>query len=79
MHQLPLVVVVEYGPDVASGSSFAESRQVYERVRGYGIAGLPVDGTDVLQVLQAVEAAIDRARSGKGPSLVEVMTDADLI
>jgi pyruvate dehydrogenase E1 component alpha subunit len=40
--------------------------------RGYGVPSLPVDGMDVLQVLQVIETAVERAREGKGPTLVEV-------
>ena len=74
VHQLPLIVVVENGPYASSVSTFVKSPYVYETARGYGVASQPVDGTDVLQVLQAVETAIDRARSGKGPTLVEART-----
>jgi 2-oxoisovalerate dehydrogenase E1 component len=47
---------------------------VAERVRGYGIPGVAVDGNDVLAVTEAAQAAIERARSGGGPSLVEGKT-----
>jgi TPP-dependent pyruvate/acetoin dehydrogenase alpha subunit len=42
--------------------------------RGYGVPSLPVEGVDVLQVLQVIETAVDRAREGRGPTLVEVRT-----
>jgi 2-oxoisovalerate dehydrogenase E1 component len=47
---------------------------VAERVRSYGIPGIAVDGNDVLAVTEAAHAAIERARSGGGPSLVEGKT-----
>jgi 2-oxoisovalerate dehydrogenase E1 component len=47
---------------------------VAERVRSYGIPGIAVDGNDVLAVTDAAHAAIERARSGGGPSLVEGKT-----
>jgi 2-oxoisovalerate dehydrogenase E1 component len=47
---------------------------VAERVRSYGIPGIAVDGNDVLAVTEAAKAAIERARSGGGPSLVEGKT-----
>lgn len=40
----------------------------------YGIAGVRVDGNDVLAVHQVVAAAVERARSGDGPTLVEAIT-----
>jgi 2-oxoisovalerate dehydrogenase E1 component len=47
---------------------------VAERVRSYGIPGIAVDGNNVLAVTEAAKAAIERARSGGGPSLVEGKT-----
>jgi pyruvate dehydrogenase E1 component alpha subunit len=40
----------------------------------YGIPGVKVDGTDVLEVRDAVDEAVQRARRGEGPSLVEGVT-----
>lgn len=48
--------------------------KVSERAAAYGIPGTTVDGNDVLAVHRAVEKAIERARSGQGPSLVEAVT-----
>ena len=47
---------------------------VAERARSYGIPGVAVDGNDVLAVTEAAAAAIERARKGGGPSLVEGKT-----
>jgi len=44
------------------------------RAISYGIPGETVDGNDVLAVYQAAQAAIERARLGEGPSLVENVT-----
>ncbi|MFC2145099.1 thiamine pyrophosphate-dependent dehydrogenase E1 component subunit alpha [Actinomycetota bacterium] len=44
------------------------------RAQGYGIPGVTVDGNDVLKVYQEAAKAIKRARSGKGPSLIEFKT-----
>jgi len=41
---------------------------------GYGIPATVVDGQDVISVYQATQAAIDRARSGEGPSFIEFKT-----
>jgi pyruvate dehydrogenase E1 component alpha subunit len=41
---------------------------------GYGMPGVVVDGQDVLAVHEAVQAAVDRARAGDGPSLIECKT-----
>ena len=41
---------------------------------GYDMPGVVVDGMDVLAVVEAVQAAVDRARAGEGPSLIEAKT-----
>lgn len=48
--------------------------RVSERAAGYGIPGVTLDGNDVLSVHRHVRDAVERARSGGGPSLVECMT-----
>ena len=48
--------------------------QVAKRAQGYGFPGITVDGSDPLAVYQAVKAAVHRARSGDGPTLVEANT-----
>jgi TPP-dependent pyruvate/acetoin dehydrogenase alpha subunit len=49
-------------------------QDIAERAAGYGIAGVIVDGNDVLKVYEATRAAAERARSGKGPTLIEAKT-----
>ena len=44
------------------------------RAAGYGIPGVTVDGNDVLAVYGAVREAVERARRGEGPSLIECKT-----
>jgi len=41
------------------------------RASGYGLGGVIVDGMDALAVYEAVKAAVDQARSGGGPALIE--------
>ncbi|MBU2550124.1 MAG: thiamine pyrophosphate-dependent dehydrogenase E1 component subunit alpha [Proteobacteria bacterium] len=40
--------------------------------QGYGMPGVVADGQDVIAVAEAVQAAVERARAGKGPSMVEL-------
>ncbi|MCG6879596.1 MAG: thiamine pyrophosphate-dependent dehydrogenase E1 component subunit alpha [Deltaproteobacteria bacterium] len=47
---------------------------VADRAAGYDIPGVVVDGNDVIAVHEAAVEAINRARQGKGPSLVECKT-----
>ncbi len=47
---------------------------VADRAAAYGIPGETVDGMDVLAVYRAVRAAVERARRGEGPTLIEAVT-----
>jgi pyruvate dehydrogenase E1 component alpha subunit len=47
---------------------------LYQRAAGYGFPGVRVDGNDVLAVLAVTRAALEHARSGQGPMLVEAFT-----
>jgi len=47
---------------------------IADRAIGYGIPGITVDGMDVMAVYEAVGEAVARARSGKGPTLIEAKT-----
>jgi pyruvate dehydrogenase E1 component alpha subunit len=44
-----------------------------DKAAGYGIPGVRVDGLDVLAVYEASRAAVDRARAGGGPTLIEAV------
>jgi pyruvate dehydrogenase E1 component alpha subunit len=45
-----------------------------DKAAGYGMPGVRVDGGDVLAVYEATRAAVDRARSGEGPTFIEAVT-----
>ena len=47
---------------------------LYQRARGFGFPGVRVDGNDVLAVLAVTRAALERAREGSGPTLIEAWT-----
>jgi pyruvate dehydrogenase E1 component alpha subunit len=47
---------------------------IHERAAGFGFPGVLVDGNDVLAVMAVTTAALDRARSGGGPTLIEAYT-----
>ena len=49
-------------------------RNISRRALGYGMPGRSVDGNDVIAVYQEVRSAVNTARSGKGPSLIEAKT-----
>ncbi|MAI48624.1 MAG: thiamine pyrophosphate-dependent dehydrogenase E1 component subunit alpha [Hyphomicrobiaceae bacterium TMED74] len=47
---------------------------IAERAKGYGIPGVVVDGNDIFAVHNAASHAVERARRGDGPSLIECKT-----
>ncbi|MFE2411693.1 pyruvate dehydrogenase (acetyl-transferring) E1 component subunit alpha [Kitasatospora sp. NPDC059408] len=47
---------------------------LYRRAHGYGFPGVRVDGNDVLATLAVTDAALEHARSGSGPVLIEAVT-----
>ncbi|MFD8688047.1 pyruvate dehydrogenase (acetyl-transferring) E1 component subunit alpha [Streptomyces sp. NPDC059651] len=47
---------------------------LYQRAQGFGFPGVRVDGNDVLACLAVTKAALERARQGEGPTLVEAFT-----
>lgn len=76
LYQAPIVVIVEnngyaYSTPVAQQTRAA---QIADRAIGYGMPGIVVDGNDVEAVYAAVLEAVERARHGGGPTLIEAMT-----
>lgn len=51
-----------------------KSETIAAKAAAYGMPGVRVDGNDVLAVRQVVSEAIERARAGQGPTLVECLT-----
>ena len=49
-------------------------RPIAERAPGFGIPSVRVDGNDVLAVMAVMRSALDRARSGGGPTFIEAVT-----
>lgn len=74
--KLPMVFICDnnhYGMSMDVHRSM-NIEHISDRAVSYGIPGISVDGNDVLTVYQVVGIAVDRARSGEGPSLVENVT-----
>jgi acetoin:2,6-dichlorophenolindophenol oxidoreductase subunit alpha len=75
--KLPLVLVVEnnqYALSVPVTYSTSVER-ISDRAAGYAMPGVTVDGSDVIETLGALQAAVQRARAGEGPSIVEARTN----
>lgn len=84
IYKLPVVFICEnnmYGmslpyhdrsvPEAHIGSPVAT---IAERAPAYGLPGVEVDGMDVFEMKRVVEQAVERARNGEGPTLIEAHT-----
>src|ERR671921_623637 len=72
---LPCVFVVENNQFAYSTPLRLQSRTDFaSKAAAYGIPGEKVDGTDVIAVYEATVRAVERARAGEGPSLIEAVT-----
>ncbi|MBS7645794.1 dehydrogenase E1 component subunit alpha/beta [Candidatus Bathyarchaeota archaeon] len=73
---LPLILVCENNFYAASThiSKSLRIERVSDRASAYGIKGVTVDGNDVLAVYEAAGEAVERARNGEGPTLIECLT-----
>ena len=76
IHQLPVVFVCENNQYAISIHQRREVpvEDVAAKAEGYGMPGVIVDGNDIFAVYAAARAAMDRARSGGGPTLLECKT-----
>lgn len=74
--KLPIVFVCENNQYAANNAIAVQHRvtDVAVRASSYGPPGLTIDGNDVLAVCEAARAAVDRARRGEGPFLLECKT-----
>ena len=73
---LPFVLIIEnnqfaYSTPVAKQTV---AQKFSDRAVGYGIPGVTVDGTDVTKMYDVCKKAVDRARRGEGPTLIETIT-----
>jgi len=76
VQKCPLVVVVEnngYAYSTPLNKQTA-AKQLVDKAIGYGIAGDQADGNDVIATYEVTKRAVDRARSGGGVTLVELIT-----
>lgn len=73
---LPVIFVVEnnkYGMSFSTEKSM-RVEHISERAAAYGIHGVTVEGNDVDAVHEAARQAVERARAGHGPTLLETIT-----
>lgn len=73
---LPVIFVCENN-QFAEGTTHdyaSASETIAERASAYNMPGVRVDGMDVLEVYKATQEAVDRAKKGEGPTLIECDT-----
>nr|YP_009392905.1 pyruvate dehydrogenase E1 component alpha subunit [Caloglossa intermedia]ARW61467.1 pyruvate dehydrogenase E1 component alpha subunit [Caloglossa intermedia] len=74
--KLPIIFVIENN-QWAIGMAHSRSTslpEIYKKAQAFGLPGIEVDGMDVLAVRKVALDAINRARSGEGPTLIEALT-----
>ena len=75
IHKLPVIFLIQnnlYAISVPAAEEVAG--QIADRAEGYGMKGIVVDGNNVLEMYGVASAAVDRARAGGGPTLIEAKT-----
>lgn len=73
--QVPVVLFCQNNHwAISEPVSVQANRAIADRAPGFGIPSLRVDGNDVLAVLAATRQAMERARSGAGPTFIEAVT-----
>ena len=76
VRELPIVYIIDnnqYAYSTPNSLSFA-CEHLADRGPAYGFEGIVVDGTDVLTVYREAARAIEKARAGGGPTLLELIT-----
>jgi pyruvate dehydrogenase E1 component alpha subunit len=76
VRRLPIVFICDnnqWAYSTPTHLGFA-SEHIADRAQAYGFEGIVVDGTDVLAVYREAKRAIERARAGEGPTLIECLT-----
>ena len=70
--KLPVVFFCENnGLAISVPTALESPAPIWKKAEGYGMPGVLVDGTDPAAVHEAMQAAVERARRGEGPTLIE--------
>lgn len=74
--ELPVIFFCESNQyaELSHRSAHLKVDSIAKRAVGYGMPGVTIDGNDVLEVQQATSEAVERARAGKGPTLIDSVT-----
>jgi len=76
LKKLPVVFICEnnfYSTHLPIAETLADTN-IAKKAEGFGLPGIQVDGNDVIKVYQTAKKAVERARQGKGPTLIECQT-----
>jgi TPP-dependent pyruvate/acetoin dehydrogenase alpha subunit len=76
LKKLPVIFVCEnnlYSTHMPIASCLADTN-IYKKAEAFAMPGIRVDGNDVIEVYQTAKKAVEDARKGKGPTLIECMT-----
>ncbi|MBO8163109.1 MAG: thiamine pyrophosphate-dependent dehydrogenase E1 component subunit alpha [Brevibacillus sp.] len=76
VHKLPVIFFCEnnkYAISVPLAKQLGCER-VSDRAAGYGFPGITIDGNDPIVVYETMKQAVERARAGEGPTLIEAVT-----
>ncbi|MBP2099809.1 thiamine pyrophosphate-dependent dehydrogenase E1 component subunit alpha [Enterococcus rivorum] len=73
---LPVIFFIENNQYGMSGSVKEMTRveKLSDRAKAYGIKGVTIDGNDLISVINTTSEAVERARNGEGPTLIEALT-----
>ncbi len=74
--ELPVIFVCENNGwgEHTSMAEYTKTKQLADRARAYGMTGVTVDGTNPVALYPELHAAVERARTGQGPTFVEALT-----
>jgi len=76
LKKLPVIFVCEnnlYCTHLPIAACLADTN-IYKKAEAFGMPGVRIDGNNVMEVYKVARRAIEDARSGKGPTLIECMT-----
>ncbi|MEO1768989.1 thiamine pyrophosphate-dependent dehydrogenase E1 component subunit alpha [Candidatus Enterococcus ferrettii] len=73
---LPVVYFIENNQYGMSGpfKTMMKVDKLSDRSKAYGIEGITIDGNDLIEVINTTYDAVEKARRGEGPTLIEAMT-----
>ena len=74
--QAPVVFIVQNNGWAISVPTHKQMRveRIADKAKGYGMPGALVDGNDLVAMWQTAKEAVERARAGEGPTLIEAVT-----